>query len=189
MPDPGIPTIDLVLLTCRPGPLQPEVEHGLHAQQEVQLQFHRVVGSTRPNDSCRYETIARARNEGKLCGSAWLIFVDDDVVLEPRCTATLAAELSRRPVFAALGADYLGEHRNWKIAPHVSMGATLFRRAALDEIRFRWEEKRCECQCCCDDLRRSRWGIDYCQAPRRGIFPRGNFVHSRRNASIRIALL
>jgi hypothetical protein len=42
------------------------------------------------------------------------------------------------------------------------MGATLFRRAALEQIRFTWRARKCECQCCCDDLRQLHWGIDYC---------------------------
>jgi hypothetical protein len=41
------------------------------------------------------------------------------------------------------------------------MGATLFRREALGPIRFRWEPGRCECQCCCDDLRALGRGIGY----------------------------
>ena len=31
-------------------------------------------------------------------------------------------------------------------------------------MRFTWSEKKCECQCCCDDLRRLHWGIDYCRS-------------------------
>jgi hypothetical protein len=41
------------------------------------------------------------------------------------------------------------------------MGATLFRRERLTVITFRWESERCECQCCCDDLRRAGFGIGY----------------------------
>ena len=44
------------------------------------------------------------------------------------------------------------------------MGATLFRRGVLDQICFRWEPGKCECQCCCDDLRRHSIGIGYCAA-------------------------
>jgi hypothetical protein len=92
------------------------------------------------------------------------MFVDDDVALGPRCIARLVAGLRRRPLFAALAADYLGEHRRGEVAPHVAMGATLFRREALQSIEFRWEARRCECQCCCDDLRRLHWGIGYTAA-------------------------
>src|SRR4051794_30688065 len=174
----GIPTVDLILLTSNSGPVHPEVEQGLHSQQSVILRIHRVVGSARPEDPCRFETIVRARNEGKCRGNApWLMFVDDDVVLGPECISVLVNELRRRPVFGALGADYLGEQREGKIAPHVSMGATLFRRAALDEVRFRWQEKRCECQCCCDDLRRRRWAINYCPAAKARHLPKGQMGH------------
>src|SRR5262245_16820848 len=92
------------------------------------------------------------------------MFLDDDVVLDPQCISTLAYELTRRPAYAALAADYLGECRKGKIASHVSMGATLFRRQVLEQLHFTWSEKKCECQCCCDDLERLHWGIDYCRA-------------------------
>ena len=65
-------------------------------------------------------------------------------------------------MYGALAADYLGEGHEGHVTRHVTMGATLFRRAVLDQIRFRWRDERCECQCCCDDLRRLRWAIDYC---------------------------
>jgi hypothetical protein len=141
------------------------VERGFRNQRAIQLVVHRVVGTSRSDDLNRWDSIARARNEGKLRGTApWLMFLDDDVVLEPRCISTLIDELDRRPSFAALAADYLGERCEGQIAPHVSMGATVFRRQALEKIHFRWEETRCECQCCCDDLRRLHWGIDYCRS-------------------------
>ena len=37
----------------------------------------------------------------------------------------------------------------------------LFRRQAVHSIRFRWEASKCECQCCCDDLRKLGMGIGY----------------------------
>jgi hypothetical protein len=92
----------------------------------------------------------------------WLMFLDDDVVLEPHCVATLVGELIRRTLYGALAADYLAERCEGQIARHVAMGATLFRREALEQIRFTWRARKCECQCCCDDLRRRHWGIDYC---------------------------
>jgi hypothetical protein len=52
------------------------------------------------------------------------------------------------------------------------MGATLFRRSALDRIQFRWETKKCECQCCCDDLRRLGYGIAYDRTARAVHLPR-----------------
>lgn len=104
----------------------------------------------------------RGRNAGKQLGDApWVMFLDDDVALGADCIRQLVDELQDRPLYGALGADYLGERRSGILAPHVAMGATLFRRDALERIRFRWQDGRCECQCCCDDLRRMLVGIDY----------------------------
>src|SRR5262249_11374533 len=61
--------------------------------------------------------------------------------------------------------DYRDQPDDWP-GRHVTMGATLFRRSALNLIRFRWEPGRCECQCCCDDLRRHALGIKYAQGVR-----------------------
>jgi len=158
-----IPKVDLVVLTRTSELLHREVERGIRSQHEVQILLHRVVGRAQSYDGCRWETISRARNEGKRRGAAaWLMFLDDDVVLAPGCISLLVRELSRRSMYGALAADYLGECRKGPVARHVTMGATLFRREALDQISFRWREERCECQCCCDDLRRLRWAIDYC---------------------------
>jgi len=161
------PNVDLVVLTRHGGPLRPEVKRGVRGQRGVNVVLHRVVGQPQPKDCCRWETIARARNEGKRRGNApWLMFLDDDVELAPGCIWTLMNELSRRPSFAALAADYLGERRAGQIARHVAMGATLFRREALDQIHFTWADNKCECQGCCNDLRRLHWGIDYCPSAR-----------------------
>jgi hypothetical protein len=87
------------------------------------------------------------------------------VILDPGCVRRLADGLRARPGFAALGADYLGEstaHGAWSRPDrHIAMGATLFRRAALSQIRFRAEPNKCECLCCCDDLRRLGLAIAY----------------------------
>jgi hypothetical protein len=161
--DLGSPQIDLVVLMRDARPLHPEVQGGIRIQNGVQIVVHRVAGKAHPEDRCRWDTIARARNEGKLCGEApWFMFLDDDVVLAPECVSNLVDELMRRPMYGALAADYLGQLRERQVAGHVAMGATLFRREALEQIRFACCEKRCECQCCCDDLRRLRWAIDYC---------------------------
>jgi hypothetical protein len=163
--NPAIPKVDLIVLTRHGTALHPDVERGLHNQRGIQAIMHRVVGQPELTDCCRYETIARARNEGKQCGNApWVMYVDDDVVLDSQCVRTLVDEIGRRPAFAALAADYLGEHREGQVAGHVAMGATLFRRQSLEQIRFTWAHDKCECRCCCDDLRRRHWGIDYCQA-------------------------
>jgi len=161
------PTVDTVVLTRAAEALPPEVERGIRCQSGAAIVLHRVVGEPQPTDHCRWQTIARARNEGKRLGGApWLMFVDDDVVLEPGCVAALIDELSRRPMYGALAADYLGERCDGQIPRHVAMGATLFRRQALERIYFRWGVRKCECQCCCDDLRQSHWGIDYSRSAR-----------------------
>lgn len=159
--------VDVVVLSRSAGPLDPRVQRGLDRQRAVRVVVHRIVGASRPDDLHRYMTIARARNAGKRCGAApWLLFLDDDVVLDDACIAQLLGELRRRPAYAAIGADYLGERRAGGGAEHVTMGATLFRREALDEITFRYGDDRCECQCCCDDLRQRLWGVDYSSVAR-----------------------
>ena len=156
------PQIDLVVLSRDASALAGEVQRGIAAQSDARLAIHRIVGQRRPDDVNRWQTIARARNEGTSKGrSDWVMFLDDDVALAPGCVRRLWDEFEHRPAFGALAADYLGQGRSLEMARHVSMGATLFRRAALREIRFRWRPGRCECQCCCDDLRRSGFGIDY----------------------------
>lgn len=153
--------VDLVLLTRDPTHLDAEVEQGILHQCGVHVCVHRVVGAPLPGETCRWETISRVRNEGKSRGDTpWLMFLDEDVVLEERCVATLLSALRSRPAFGALASNYLGETA-WTQSPHVAMGATLFKREALGRIRFRYTEDRCECQCCCDDLRRQLYGIDY----------------------------
>ncbi len=154
--------IDLVVLTRTAKPIPKEVQEGIAAQQQVRIQTHRVIGRAQPNDASRWETIARARNRGKQLGkSPWLMFLDDDVVLEPGCVRRLLTALQRRPHYGALAADYLGERRSRGPSRHVAMGATLFRRSVLGRFQFRFEHDRCECQCCCDDLRRQRIAIGY----------------------------
>ena len=125
-----------------------------------------MIGTPREDDAHRWQTIARARNEGKKLGSSpWLMFVDDDVVLGRGCVASLLQTLQARVEFAAFAADYCHEMKagrgNSDYPPHVGMGATLFRRKPLESVTFRWEDQKCECQCCCDDLRRAGYGIGY----------------------------
>lgn len=156
--------MDVVILSRDGGPLRPEVRAGVAGGPGLGVTVHRVVGAPRPGDSNRLATIARARNEGKALGSsAWVLFVDDDVALEPGGVGRLLAGLRKRPGHAALAADYLGNGRAGRGAPsrHVGMGATLFRRPALAAVRFRWEPTKCECLCCCDDLRALGMAIAY----------------------------
>jgi hypothetical protein len=158
--------VDLVLLSRDLSPPRADVSRGLAIQREVEIRVHRVAGTPRPDDPNRWETIARARNEGKRLGSSpWLMYLDDDVVLGPGCVARLVEGLAARPGFAAMAADCAGEMTdgsgNWDYPPHVGMASTLFRRERLAGLRFRWEERKCECRCCCLDLRRDGFGIGY----------------------------
>jgi hypothetical protein len=154
--------VDVVILTPNEAPLRKEVAAGIAQQSGVKLIVHRIVAATRPDDAHRWATICRGRNKARRIGAAgWLMFLDDDVVLSENCVATLVEQLDRRPAFGALAADYLNESQGGQRNGHVAMGATLFRRRALQGIRFRWEPNKCECQCCCDDLRKLGVGIGY----------------------------
>jgi hypothetical protein len=154
--------VDVVILSPGEGPLAEEVERGLASQEGVRLHVYRAAGHPRPDDPCRWEPIVRGRNLGKRLGSSpWVMFVDDDVVLARNCVRRLVDQLRQKTIYAALAADYLGQGVWGGPTRHVAMGATLFRRPVLDRIRFRWEPRKCECQCCCDDLRRLGYGIAY----------------------------
>ncbi|HKD37437.1 MAG TPA: glycosyltransferase family 2 protein [Pirellulales bacterium] len=154
--------VDVVVLTPNEAPLRPEVLAGVARQAGIKTNLHRMTAAPRPDDVNRWATIARGRNRARRIGAApWLMFLDDDVVLGENCLATLVEQLRRRPVFGALAADYLGESHGGERMGHVAMGATLFRRVAVCSIRFRWESGKCECQCCCDDLRDLGMGIAY----------------------------
>lgn len=160
--------VDVLLLSRDPSPLRRDVREGIEAQERagVRLRVHRVFGPPRPEDPNRWETIARARNEGKRLGSSpWVLYLDDDVVLAPRCVASLVEGLQRRPGFAALAADCAGEMDagwdHWDYPRHVGMASTMFRRERLAGVTFRWEPDKCECRCCCDDLRRDGFAIGY----------------------------
>jgi hypothetical protein len=158
--------VDLIFLSRDLSPPRDDVWRSISEQSGVRVQIFRVTGPRRDDDCNRWQTIARARNKGKRQGSApWVMFVDDDVVLDPWCVARLVDGLSRRPAFAALAADYNKEMssgwEHWDYPRHVGMGATLFHREHLDRLTFRWETDKCECQCCCDDLRGAGLAIGY----------------------------
>ncbi|MGO9914875.1 MAG: glycosyltransferase family 2 protein [Isosphaeraceae bacterium] len=160
--------VDVVMLSRDLAPLRGDVLAGINIQSGVRLVVHRVVGKRLPGDITRWETIARARNAGKRLGSApWIMYLDDDVVLGQGCVARLVQGLLRRSEFAALGADSAGEMRSgrdhWDYPRHVGMAATMFRRERLANLTFRWEPHKCECLCCCEDLRRAGLGIGYLQ--------------------------
>jgi hypothetical protein len=163
--------VELLFLSRDLSPPREDVRRGIEAQDGVRLHLHRVVGTPHPEDPNRWETIARARNEGKRLGTShWVMCLDDDVVLAPGCVARLVDALRARPGFAALAADSAGEMaggwQDWDYPRHVGMAAVLFRRERLAGLRFRWEPGRCECLCCCDDLRRDGFGIGYLPSAR-----------------------
>jgi hypothetical protein len=190
MPAP-LDDVDVILIRRDDSPPPEAVARALADQRGVRTHLHRVVGAPRPDEPHRWATIARARNSGRRLGSApWVLFLDDDVVLDPDCLAALVDGLRRRPEFAALAADYLGESRradfvadDVAIPRHVAAGATLFRREVLAFVPFRWEDDRCECQCCCDDLRRAGFGIGYLRGARARHEPSLTADHRRHGAA------
>lgn len=163
----GLPGVDLVVLSRDGGPLDGRVRDGIVAQRGVLLHVYGTIGGRRPEDRHRWAAICRARNRARSLGaSPSVMFLDDDVVLEKGCVRQLVDALDARPGLGAVAADYLGEGGRANATGHVAMGATLFRRFALRAVRFRWQPGRCECQCCCDDLRAVGLDIAYVPAAR-----------------------
>jgi len=157
-----VPTVDVAILSRDEHDLPATVVDSLAHQRGVRLNVHRIIGTPSPADPHRIVTIARARNEAiKRATSPWLMFVDDDVALASDCISRLHHALASRNEYAAVAADYLGESRPHATSQHVSMGATLFRRSVLQRTTFRWESEKCECLCCCEDIRRSGSRIEY----------------------------
>lgn len=162
--------VDAVVLSRDPSTLRPEWLAGLEAQGDLIASVHGVVGERKPLDPNRWETIARARNRMRTLGeSPYVLFLDDDVVLGTDALAQLTEALDSQSNLAAAAADYLGEVDSSRRNPqgslvasrHVAMGAVVFRRKALMTLRFRWEKGKCECLCCCEDLRRRGLEIAY----------------------------
>lgn len=158
--------VDLIILTRTAGQLDERVANGVASQRGVGVLVHRVVGTPIPEDRTKWETIARVRNIARHRGrNKWVMFLDDDVVLEENCIATLLKELKRDEAYAAIGAPYLfkaNPFRSPTSSYHVTMGATLFRRSVFSKFKFRSTRHRCDCSCCCEDLARHLLRIRYC---------------------------
>jgi len=162
-----ITTIDLAVLTRDQRPLNTTVAESIRNQRGVRLQIHRIIGSPKSDDPHRIATIARARNAAvQQARTPWLMFLDDDVVLAPDCVARLQHALTARTEYAGFGANYLDEATAHCAARHVTMGATMFWTAALQRNPFRWETNKCECLCCCEDLRRTGNRVEYLSGAR-----------------------
>lgn len=156
------PVIDLAILTRTADDLHPQVAAAIQAQQHVQLRIHRIVGTPRESDRSRIETIVRARNQAvRNAPGEWLMFLDDDVVLDHDCIARLHHALSNRPEFGAFAADYLGDCGHRRPSRHIAMGATMFRTSCLPVDPFRCEKRKCECLCRCLDMRAAGQRIEY----------------------------
>lgn len=155
--------VDVIVLT-RPHTIpSAAVIDAIRNQRFITTRVHHHVGWPERNDSNRWVTIARARNEMKrYAAGQWIMFVDDDVVLAENCIQVLLDSLKRASSLGAVAADYTGESADPSWNGHVAMGACLFRRKALEAIDFRCTSDRCECWCCCDDLRSLGIGITYC---------------------------
>lgn len=151
--------VDLLTVLAPGEVLRKEALAALPAQGEVTLHHYFAPGRRLLPES-RPETIARARNAVKAQGSSPLaMFLDRDVVLPAGAIQALAATLTADPSYGALGIDYGPPQPS--PAVHVRMGAIMFPRSVLESITFRAEPGRCECLCCCDDLRRMGFRVDY----------------------------
>ena len=151
--------VDVLTLLAPGERMWPGALAALEDQGFVRVRHFFTEGRRRPGED-RIQTIARARNEAKTQGAApYVLFLDRDVVLPPRGIERLAFGLALHWEYGALGINYQSPAPS--PAQHVAMGAVLFRRPVLEQIRFRTEPGRCECLCCCLDLRQLGYEIDY----------------------------
>jgi hypothetical protein len=151
-----------VLTVLGPGrEIHKRVLSAMENQGNVKLEHHILNGDPMPGEN-RIVTIARARNRAKELGDAhYAMFLDDDVVLPPRGIEKLVYALIFNPRYAAIGIDYQNYTPPGPWAIHVAMGAIMFIRPILERIHFRVEPNKCECYCCCDDIRRMGYLVDY----------------------------
>ncbi len=152
-----------VLTVLGPGrTVHESVLSALQDQGDVTLEHHIVEGTHPLPGEGRIDAIARTRNRAKNMGTAhYVMFLDDDVVLPPKAIEKLVFALFFNPRYAAIGIDYQDLHQPSPWAVHVAMGSVMFIRPILEQIHFRTEPDKCECYCCCDDIRRMGYLIDY----------------------------
>jgi hypothetical protein len=152
-----------VLTVLGPGrAIREPVLAALKNQGNVALEHHVVEGDHPLPGEGRIEAIVRARNRAKQSGTAhYAMFLDDDVVLPPKGIEKLVYALVFNPNYAAIGIDYQNFFQPSPLVVHVAMGAVLFIRPILAQIHFRTEPGKCECLCCCEDIRRMGYCIDY----------------------------
>ena len=155
--------VDVVLLH-RPGDVpKREVVDAINSQVGVQVRLHIHVGHPEASDFNRWFTIARARNAMKSYGtSPWVMFVDDDVILDRECIQNLLLQLKRNTHLGVFGADYSNDLSQSNRQGHISLGATLWRRSVVSRLTFRATKQLCECWCAAHDLRHNGVGIAYC---------------------------
>lgn len=158
--------VDLLTVLAPGEVVRREALEALREQGAVTL-HHYFARGRRVQPESRAQTIARARNDVKQQGRSPLtMFLDRDVLLPPRGIEALAAALTADPEFGALGIDYGPPQPS--PAAHIGMGAVMFPRRVLERITFYAEPRRCECQCCCDDLRKWGYKVDYLPGFRAG---------------------
>jgi len=152
-----------VLTVLGPGrAIHESVLSALKNQGDVTLKHYVVEGTPPLPGEGRIDAIARARNRAKSLGDAhYAMFLDDDVVLPPRAIEELVYTLFFNPRYAAIGIDYQHFAQPSAWAAHVAMGAVMFIRPILEQIHFRTEPNKCECYCCCEDIRRMGYLIGY----------------------------
>lgn len=151
--------VDLLSVLAPGEALRPEALAALADQGAVKIRHFFAEGRARPGET-RVDAIVRARNRVKREGQApWAMFLDRDVVLPARALECLVLALEEDPACAALAIDY-GPPQSTP-APHVAMGAVMFRQSVLERLEIRCEPGVCECSCCCADLRAMGYRIDY----------------------------
>ncbi len=152
-----------VLTVLGPGmSVHDRVLSALKNQGDVNLKHYIVEGQALLPGEDRITAIAKARNCAKELGdSHYAMFLDYDVVLPPSGIEKLVYALILNPYYAAIGIDYQNIFQPSVLNIHVAMGSVLFIRPILQKIVFRTEPGKCECYCCCEDIRQMGYLIGY----------------------------